>query len=85
MLGALPLVRKLYLVLNPHVAWSTRRDFGGWCGPLLVGDPGSVSGFGARLCVESVISNLETVVSSSLRSGVQKTPVVSIVEELRSF
>lgn len=67
MLATLLLVRKLYLVLNPEVAWSTRWNVGGWLGPVFVGDLGSALGFGARLGLDSVISNLGTVDSSSLR------------------
>lgn len=73
-------------MLNPEVAWNTRCNFGGWLGPLFVGDIGSAPGFGARLGLDSVISNLETVASSSLRwspEGPTPTPFVSIVEERR--
>lgn len=67
MLATLLLLRKLHLVFNPEVAWSTRWKFGGWLGSLFVGDLGPVPGTGARLGLGSVISNLETVVFSSLR------------------
>lgn len=67
MLATLLLVRELYLVLNPEGAWSTRWKFGGWLGPLFVGDLGSVPGFGARLGLDSVVPNLDTVFSSFLR------------------
>lgn len=67
----------LYLVLNPEVAWNTRWKFGGWLGLLFVGDLGSVPGFGARLGLDSVISNLETVVSPSLRWSSEDTPLPS--------
>lgn len=76
MLGTLLLVRELYLGLNPEVTWNARWKFGGWLGPLLVGDLGSVPGFGARLGLDSVIPNLDTVFSSSLRWSSGELPCV---------
>lgn len=77
MLGTLLLVREPYLELNPDVAWIARWKFGGCLDPFFfVGHLGSVPGFEARLGLDSVIPNLETVFFSSLRGSSGDLPDV---------
>lgn len=76
MLDPLLLMREPCLEFNPDVAWSARWKFGGCLGPLFVGNLGSVPGFEARLGLDSVIPNPETVFFSSLRWSSGELPGV---------